>query len=108
MTAALEAHGLAMEMNAGAWVLGILVSLIVGFTLMFFYAACRPRFGPGPRNAVLVAIGLWLGGYVTSLFGYHMLELFPDGMLVTWGLMGLGEMILAAFVGGWVYRESAA
>lgn len=108
VTPALEAHGLAMDMTAGMFVLTVVVSLIVGLTLMFFYAACRPRFGPGPRNAIIVAIGLWMGGYVTSLVGYRMLGLFPDSLLVLWGAVGLVELIIAGLIGGWIYKEGTA
>lgn len=105
MQAALEAHGLSMEMGAGAIGLSLAASLIAGLVLVFFYAAARPRFGPGPRTAAIVAIAYWLGGYVLSLFGYQMLGLFPSGMLVLWGTVGLVELLLAALLGGWIYRE---
>ncbi|MGD2134706.1 MAG: hypothetical protein PVF27_01045 [Gemmatimonadales bacterium] len=105
MRAALEAHGLSMEMTAAVAMISVVVSLIAGLTLIFFYAAVRPRFGPGPKTAVIVAVALWLGGYLLSLLGYQMLGLFPTSMLVLWGGVGLLEMILAALLGGWVYRE---
>lgn len=108
MQAALEASGLSMETTAGTWVLTVVVSLIAGLVLMFFYAAARPRFGPGPGTAVKVAVALWLGGYVLSLIGLGMIGLYPTGMLVMWGVIGLLELILAALVGGWIYREGSA
>lgn len=106
MKAALDAHGLAMEMNAGVFVSSILISLIGGLILVFIYALARARFGPGPKTAVTAAITLWTGGYLLSLMGYNMLGLFPSSLLVTWGLVGLLEMIVAALVGGWIYREA--
>lgn len=106
MQAALAAHDITFEMSAAVLVLSIVVSLIVGLTLMFFYAAARPRFGPGPRTAVLVAVGLWFGGYLVSLIGYQMLGLYATGMLVMWGVVGLVELILAGLLGGWIYREA--
>jgi hypothetical protein len=45
--AALAAHSMSMELSAGVMVLAVVISLIVGLTLVFFYAAARPRFGPG-------------------------------------------------------------
>jgi len=105
MISSLEALGLTMEMTAVGWVLALLVSLIGGMVLIFFYAAARPRFGPGPQTAILVAIAMWFGGYLLSLVGYHMIGLYPLSMLVMWGAVGLVELILAALAGAWVYRE---
>ncbi len=105
MEAAMTAHGLAMNMTVTTWVLTSLVSLISGLVLVFLYAAARPRFGPGPKTAAKMAVVFWLGGYLLSLAGYHMMGLFPDRMLVLWALIGLVEMVVAAIVGGWVYRE---
>jgi hypothetical protein len=106
MRAALEAHGLSVEMGGVTLGISVVVSLISGLTLTFFYVAARPRFGPGPKTAVLVAFALWVGGYLLSLLGYQMLGLFPRGLLVLWGVTGLLEMILAALVGAWIYREA--
>lgn len=105
MQAALAAHNMTFEMDAGVLVLSIVVSLIVGLVLVFFYAAARPRFGPGPRTAVTVAVALWLAGYAVPLVGYQMLGLYPTGMLAVWGVVGLVELILAGLLGGWIYRE---
>jgi len=106
MEAALTAHNLAFEMSASAWVLTVAMSLIGGLTLMFFYVAARPRFGPGPRTAVIVGVALWFGGTLLALIGYHMIGLYPTGMLLLWGCQGLVELIVAALVGGWIYREA--
>jgi hypothetical protein len=105
MEAALEAHGLGMELTAGVMALTVVVSLVAGLVLVFLYVAARPRFGPGPKTAVIVAIAMWIGGYLLSLVGYQMIGLYPSSMLIMWGLIGLIEMIVASVVGGWVYRE---
>lgn len=106
--AALAAHDLAMELTAGTWALTIIVSLISGLALVFFYAAARSRFGPGPRTAVIVAVALWVAAYLLSLLGYQMIGLYPSGMLVLWGAVGLVELILAGLLGAWIYREGAS
>ncbi len=106
MMASLAAVGLDMEMSGSAMAMTVLVSLISGLVLVFFYAAVRPRFGPGPRTAVLVAVVLWFGGYLLSLVGYQMVGIYPTGLLVAWGIVGLVEMIIAALVGGWIYKEA--
>ena len=108
MEGALEAHGLGMELTAGVTVLTVVVSLVAGLVLVFLYAAARPRFGPGPKTAVIVAVAMWIGGYLLSLLGYQMIGLYPSSMLVMWGAIGLIEIIIAALVGGWIYRETEA
>lgn len=105
MRAVLEAHELAMMPDASALVLSLTVSLIAGLTLIFFYAAARPRFGPGPKTAAMIGVAYWIGAYVLSLLGYRMLGLFPTDMLLLWGTVGLVEIVLAAMLGGWIYRE---
>lgn len=104
METALDALGKKMDMSSGM-ALGALMSLVLGLTLVFFYAAARSRFGAGPRTAIIVAVALWLGSPVLSLLGYAMLDFFPRGLLMTWGVVGLVELILASLAGGWVYRE---
>jgi hypothetical protein len=108
MEIALGAMGLSMEMTTTNWALTVVVSLITGLALVFFYAAARPRFGPGPRTAVIVAIGLWASGLLVSVIGYHMIGMYPGRMLVTWGVIGLVELMIAGMVGGWIYREGTA
>jgi hypothetical protein len=104
--AALAAHSMSMELSAGVMVLAVVISLIVGLTLVFFYAAARPRFGPGPRTAIIVAVALWFGGWLPSLIGYGMIGLYPTGLLIQWAIVGLVELILAALLGGVIYREA--
>jgi len=106
METALAAHDLSISMTAGGLVTAVLVSLLVGGALVWFYAAARPRFGPGPKTAALVAVVLWLGATVTSLLGYRMVGLYPDSLLLPWAAIGVVEMIVAAMAGGWVYREA--
>ena len=67
----------------------------------------RARLGPGPRTAVTVAVMLFVGGYMLWLLGYRMMGLFSDGLLLAWGAIGLVEMVLAALLGGYIYREKA-
>ncbi len=105
MEAAMQALGLTMDMSGATWFLAIAVSLILGLTLVFFYAVARPRFGPGPMTAIKVALGLYIGGYLLSLIGYHMGGIYPDVLLVKFAWMGLISTVLATLIGGWIYKE---
>jgi len=108
MQTALQAHGLSMEMSPIVWALTIILSLMLGLFVVFFYAVARARFGPGPGTAAIAGIATWVGAYLPSLIGYHMINLYPPGMLAMWAVIGLVEMIAAALVGGWIYRERTA
>ena len=101
----MAAHNLSMDMSLHVMLLSVAVSLIVGMVLIFFYAAARSRFGPGPKTATVVAVALWLGSTVVALIGYSMMGLYPHTLVIQWGAVGLVEMVLAAMVGGWLYRE---
>lgn len=105
LTRILHEHNLAFSMDATGMVFGALNSLLVGFGLIFFYAASRPRFGAGVRTAIIVAVVLFLTGFIVSLIGYNMIGLYPPKLLMQWGAIGLVEMIIACIAGAWLYRE---
>lgn len=107
MEAALATHGLSMPVTPGMIATTVLVSLIAGLVLVFLYAAIRSRFGPGPKTAMIAAAALWSGGWLLSLIGYGMIGLYPAGLLTMWGAVGLAEMMIAALIGGAIYREAA-
>lgn len=107
MLAALIAHNLTLPTGARAYAAEVISCLLTGLALAFFYAAARPRLGPGPKTAMTVAVVFWLGGIVPMLSGYELIELFPSRMIALWSVIGLLELTLGALAGGWVYRESA-
>lgn len=107
MQSALRVHTLTMHVTAGNVVASIVLSLLVGLTLVFFYAAVRPRYGPGPMTAARVSCTLWLASYVTCLIGFGMIGLYPLGLLVKWSVIGLVELLIAGFVGAALYSEAA-
>jgi hypothetical protein len=105
MQAALEAHDLAFDMTPGMMALSVAMGFVAGFVAVWFYAACRPRFGPGPGTAARVALLLFLGGYFLAILGYSFLGIYPTGVLTIWAGIALVEMVLATIAGAWVYKE---
>jgi hypothetical protein len=80
------------------------VNLVEGVWVMWLYAAIRPRYGAGPKTALVAGVAWWV---ISSLID------------ITWGSFGfvptralLGPMaaslpaiLMAALAGAWLYRE---
>jgi hypothetical protein len=94
-------------MDAGAIAVFVVIDFIIGIFSVWLYAAMRPRFGPGPRTAVIAALALW---FVAVIFTASQapLGLFPPKLL--W-LPIAGAVVvvpLAVAAGAYVYREEEA
>ena len=79
-------------------------SLLIGIVAVWLYAAMRPRFGPGPRTAVLAGLTVWL---LASVFpGLGMIaSLFPASLVIASIGTGLIESLVATQAGAYMYRE---
>ena len=82
-----------------------LMSLIYGFAGVWSYAAMRPRFGAGPRTALLAGLALWVVSKLTVAFDLVALGLVPLQIVVGQSIGGLIAVTLGVFLGCWVYRE---
>jgi hypothetical protein len=109
-TAALTAlnPSLAENMESGGLMaVFILCDLLFGWLLVWTYAAMRPRFGAGPKTAVLAGVQVW---FVAVILYFSMTAM---GMW-TWGYFFAGVltflvlMVVAAYVGAMLYKEEAA
>lgn len=82
--------------------------LVTGLLLVWLYAAIRPRFGPGPNTAIKAAVALWLVGYAMPTVGWIIPEIIPMNLACLMLGVAIVELIVAAMVGGAIYKESAA
>src|SRR5688572_22100829 len=53
--------------GAGEMTGRVLTSFAVGILLVWIYAAIRPRFGPGPKTAMIAAAVVWAFGFLFYL-----------------------------------------
>ena len=86
--------------------LGVIVTFSFGIMLIWIYAAIRPRFGPGPKTAVIAGCALWILAYVlfgASLWAAGMLSTQLTIVPIIWGA---AEAPVAALAGAWFYREN--
>ena len=93
------------EAAAQSWIwLFAAADFIWGLLLVFTYAAMRPRFGPGPKTAVVSGIVLWLAFAIALLvlmaIGLHT----PQSYLKSSALY-LVSALVSSLVGAALYKE---
>jgi hypothetical protein len=105
MQTALEARNLPAMTGAS---IGVFVAMAfgLGILMVWLYAAIRPRFGPGPRTAVIAGLAIWLLVYVWGGVADAVMGFMPAGAAMIAMFWGLGESVLATIAGAWLYRES--
>jgi predicted permease len=80
---------------------------LTGIAMIWLYAAIRPRFGEGPKTAVLAGAAMWFMNYGLGGSFPVVTHLFPLGLAAVTTLMGLVEVVVAGLAGAWVYREAS-
>ena len=79
-----------------------------GLLGMFLYAGLRPRFGPGPRTALIAGLVLFLGTYGPGILTFAQFGILSGPRLwitVAWSPV---EACAACLLGAWSYRENTA
>jgi len=83
----------------------IVIDFLMGLLVIFTYASIRPRFGPGPKTAI-IAGGILFLAVTFILFGFQTIGFFPmDGFLKN----TVGEAVnvaIASTAGAWAYQEA--
>ncbi len=82
-----------------------IITFLFGFVLIWVYAAIRPRFGPGPRTAIIAGITIWTVGWLLIGASFITAGLFPTGLMMATIVWGLFEAPIAALAGAWLYQE---
>ena len=97
--------GDSMAQMGGSTIAGhVLMDFVVGCLLVWTYAAIRPRFGPGAKTAVYVALVFFCFGMILSA-GYLEIGMMAPTTWWTYALIWLVNLVLASWVGGRVYAE---
>jgi hypothetical protein len=94
-------------MQSSVMVSYIVMDFVLGILLVWTYAAFRPRFGPGPRTAIYVAVLFWLLAGI-FLSGYLHMGMMSQGLWWTFAFFGLVNFAISSWVGAKVYSEDSA
>ena len=87
-------------------VIAVAITFVLGIVIVLGYAAIRPRFGAGPKTAIIAGLFAWFGvvvyGNVIGL-GLGMVPANVVALVIGWEIV---EYLLAAIVGAWLYKEA--
>lgn len=90
--------------TAGFVILNVAVDLLEGISILWLYAAIRPRYGPGAKTALIAAIAWWfivtLGDATWCSFGF-----FPPGTVIPLMAGTLPALVVATLAGARFYQE---
>ena len=105
MKAFFTAHN--FKQPAGSFVpIAITLTVVLGIVIVLGYAAIRPRFGAGPRTAIIAALFAWFGIYLYTGVINGLLFGIPTNTMLLVLAWGLVEYILATLVGAALYKEA--
>ncbi len=81
-------------------------SLLGGILGVWLYAAIRPRFGPGPKTAMIAGIALWMAACLLPSLIYYAMALWPTKLTSIPLATSFFESIIATTVGASLYKEA--
>ena len=91
----------ALESSVYVW---IGVDFLWGLLLVFAYAAFRPRFGPGPKTAMISGFTLWFA--VCIMFaGLTAMGIFTQPGFIKYSALTLVSALAASVAGASLYQE---
>jgi hypothetical protein len=87
-------------------VIAVAITFVLGIVIVFGYAAIRPRFGPGPKTAIVAGLFVWFCVVVFQNVIAAGLGMVPTNVLAIVLGWELVEYLLAALIGAWLYKEA--
>ena len=98
----LRSHGLRVIGQPSDALPHVLVRLLVGVAVTALFAAVAPRFGAGPKGALVAAGFAWAFLYAYHAWGHAHIELFPVPMAVLFATWGAVEITVTTLAGAWI------
>jgi len=105
LAAAMQALGknpAAMDSGVPVWVV---LDFVYGIGLLWVYAAIRPRFGAGPKTAVIAGLAVWFFVGLLHAVGDAPMGLMPARLMTIGTVVALILMPVATVVGAYLYKE---
>ena len=90
--------------SAGLAAFLLAVNLAGGIWAIWLYASIRPRYGAGAKTAAIAGMSWWIVSTLADAT-WGSFRLVPVAALVPLSVVSLPEMVVAAMVGAWLYKE---
>ncbi len=103
--AAMESLNMAAPEGAGTMIAYVAWNFVLGIALVWLYAAVRPRFGPGPKTAVITGLAAWFLLWLLGFGGTIIAGMFPTNLVVIVLIWEFFEVPIATVAGAWLYQE---
>jgi hypothetical protein len=99
-------HNLPAEPSSNFLIVAIGLTFVLGIVMVWLYALIRPRLGAGPKTAIVAALLMWFAicFYCTIING--IILQFPMNAMLIGIVWCLGEYIIGAVAGAWLYKEA--
>ncbi len=91
--------------QAIAMTLWTLMSFMYGILGVWIYASIRPRYGAGPKTAILAGIFVWLISKLTVSLDLIALGILPVRMILEQLMYSFVVIIFGVLIGAWIYKE---
>ena len=79
--------------------------LVKGVAALVVYAMIRPRFGAGPRTAIIAGLLTWALCIPLPLGGMIPMHFFGKKFVLLWSIYGAFPVLLGAIAGAALYKE---
>jgi hypothetical protein len=106
LSSALLALGRPLQETVSAIVLMVVLIFLSMILVIWLYAAIRPRYGAGPRTALVAGVAAGLLFAVFPDIGWGLtLRLIPARVWATDAVVSLVVFVIATLLGAWAYKE---
>jgi hypothetical protein len=80
---------------------------VTGITMVWLYAAIRPRYGAGAKTAACAGVAMWFMNYALGGAFPAIVHMYPRHLVAIVSLIELAGVLVAALAGAWLYKEPA-
>lgn len=93
--------------GGNAIIVFVAFGFLIGIATVWLYAAIRPRYGAGPKTAMLAGLAVWFLAYFYSSVTAVAMGMWGRRLIAATLLWGFVELMIAALAGAYLYKEDS-